>query len=67
MVFPSNDFKCHWMYLNIALYHIICSRLTIQPNGPNKAENHVFQYNHNPRLPPHKVSVYTFYVSMLLH
>lgn len=45
----------------------MCSRLTIQPNGPNKAENHAFKYNHNLRLPPHKVSVYTFYLSMLLH
>ena len=34
------------------------SRLTIQPNGPNKAENHAFKYNHNPRLPPHKVSLH---------
>ena len=46
------------MYLNIALCHMICSRLTIQPNGPNKAENHAFKYNHNPRLPPHKFSLH---------
>lgn len=45
----------------------MCSRLAIQPNGPNKAENHAFKYNHNLRLPPHKVSVYTFYLSMLFH
>lgn len=43
----------------------MCSRLAIQPNGPNKAENHAFKYNHNLRLPPHKVLVYTFYLSML--
>ena len=46
------------MYLNIALGHMICSRLTIQPNGPNKAENHAFKYNHYPRLPPHKFSLH---------